>query len=346
VKGLRRAFLPLIVLLSAAPALATTIVIAKPTSASAEQTETLSRLHGELLSLGLGVAIVERPAAGDPREADLRGRLEGLAAEHRAEAVIDLGSDQARATVTIWVFDRQTRRSETFQVALDPSAENPAERLAIRSIEVLRSTLLEIDLAARGQRVTTPAREPPAAVAQIEVRPPARDADRVSVEAGVSVLTSFDGVGPALLPTARVGWAAGTWLVLQGAVAGLGSNPTVTAVAGSARVAQQYGVLGGCVCAPSKGAIRPYAALAAGVLRTSLDGQASAPEVAHFVARWSFLVDASVGARLNLAGRYHLTLAAHVHVAEPYIAIHIVDTLVATTGRPNFLFSLAVGAWL
>ena len=44
----------------------------------------------------------------------------------------------------------------------------------------------------------------------------------------------------------------------------------------------------------------------------------------------------ALGARLSLPGRYHLTLAAHVQVAEPYIAIHFVDTLVATSGRPNF----------
>ena len=43
---------------------------------------------------------------------------------------------------------------------------------------------------------------------------------------------------------------------------------------------------------------------------------------------------------------YHLTLAAHVQVAEPYIAIHVVDTLVATSGRPNVLLSLTLGAWL
>jgi hypothetical protein len=41
-----------------------------------------------------------------------------------------------------------------------------------------------------------------------------------------------------------------------------------------------------------------------------------------------------------------VTLAAHVQVAEPYIAIHVVDTLVATSGRPNVLLSLTLGAWL
>ena len=82
------------------------------------------------------------------------------------------------------------------------------------------------------------------------------------------------------------------------------------------------------------------------MLRTAIDGQAEAPATAHFVERWSFLLDGSLGARMRLPGRYYLTLAAHVQVAEPYVAIHIADTVVATTGYPNLLFSLTVGAWL
>jgi hypothetical protein len=126
----------------------------------------------------------------------------------------------------------------------------------------------------------------------------------------------------------------------------MGSRPAVTAAAGSARVAQQYGTFGACICAPAAQPIGLALALAAGVLRTAVDGQADAPERAHAIARWSLLLDASVGARLRLPDRYYLTLAAHVQVAQPYVAIHFVDTLVATTGRPNLLVTVTAGAWL
>ena len=43
---------------------------------------------------------------------------------------------------------------------------------------------------------------------------------------------------------------------------------------------------------------------------------------------------------------YHVTFAAHVQLAEPYVAIHVLDTVVATTGRPNLLLTLTLGAWL
>src|SRR5205085_12124921 len=120
--------------------------------------------------------------------------------------------------------------------------------------------------------------------------------------------------------------------------------------AGTAHVAQQFGLLGISSGAPSTQRIRPgvqtYLALAAGVLRTAIDGDADAPAEGHAVDRWSFLVDGSAGARVRLTDRTFFTLAVHVQVAEPYVAIHIADTLVATTGRPNLLLTLTAGAWL
>jgi hypothetical protein len=58
------------------------------------------------------------------------------------------------------------------------------------------------------------------------------------------------------------------------------------------------------------------------------------------------LIDVSVGAGLRLRGRSYVTLAAHAQVAEPYVAIHIVDKVGATSGRPNLLLTLTLGAWL
>jgi hypothetical protein len=337
----------LFALLGAARAQAATIVIVRPDGASPELTETVSRLHGELLSLGLAVAFAER--AGPPaRPTDPRARLQPIADTRDADAVIELGGELNAATVDIYVLDRRTRRSEVSRVALESAAGDSPARLAIRTIEVLRSHLVEIDLAAR-------ARPDPidvhAAAAAVSATPsPAAPAERVGLEAGAAVLTGVDGVGPALLPTVRVGWATRSGLVLHAALAGFGSRPTLTAPAGSARVAQQFGLLGISTGGPSgksiRPFIRPYVALAAGVLRTAIDGEASAPAEAHFVDRWSLLLDGSVGARVGVPGRTFVTLAAHVQVATPHVAVHIADSLVATIGNPNVLLTLTVGAWL
>jgi hypothetical protein len=334
--------LPIVMLALAAAALAAgraqaaTVVVVRPAGAAAELTETVSRLHGELLSLGLEVVFTDRGDATPPPTAD---------------AVLDIVGDGTPAAVDISVFDRRRGTSEMSRVALEPGAPNAPGRLAIRAVEVLRSRLAEIDLSARDLRSRDPrapaaVAPPPAVVAPAEAAPPGRVAPRFGFEAGAAVLTSLDGVGPALLPIARFGWTASPRLVLQATAAGLGSRPAVTTPAGSARVAQHYGMVGACFCAPAVQPIGPFATLAAGVLRTAVDGQADAPERAHLVARWSLLVEASVGARVRLPGRYFLATAAHVQLAEPYIAIHFIDTLVATSGRPNLLVSLTAGAWL
>lgn len=157
---------------------------------------------------------------------------------------------------------------------------------------------------------------------------------------------SLDGVGPAVLPILRVDWAARSWLVAQATLAGLGSRPTVTTTVGSARVAQQYGALGGCYRFRPDQRLRPFFALAAGVLHTSVEGQPGLGAETHAVDQWSFLLDGSLGAGVRLYRRYYLTLAAHVQMAEPYVAIHFVDAVVATSGRPNLLLTLTLGAWL
>ena len=79
---------------------------------------------------------------------------------------------------------------------------------------------------------------------------------------------------------------------------------------------------------------------------TTADGEADAPLQGHAVAQWSFLLEASAGLRLRLAQRTHLTLAAHVQIAEPYVDIRVGDAGAGTAGRPNLLLTLALGEWL
>jgi len=343
--------LPLVLSLASsllvARAEAAKVVIVRPAGTSPELKETVSRLHGEVLSLGLEVAIVE---AGPPGGTPLDSRAD-------TDAIIEVIGDGTPSAVEIRVFERGpqgSRRAVVSRVALEPDADNAPARLAIRAVEALRSSLVESALDAKGQRPATPVAEAPLpAVTQSPQREPAGPTETVDLQAGPVLLTSLDGVGPALMPVVEVGWNAQaimpslmpSWLALHAALAGFGSRPSVETATGSARVAQQYAVVGVRGCLGTR-ALQPCGALAAGVLRTAIDGQAAVPEDAHSIERWSFLLDASLGARLRVTGRYHLTLAAHVQVAEPYVAIHFVDTLVATSGRPNLLLSLTLGAWL
>jgi hypothetical protein len=324
---------------------AATVAIVSPSSPSAEVTEALTLLRGELLSVGLEVTIAERPTAHDREGSDSRRWLEDLAAGG-ASAVIDAVEDDARVAVDVWVAKTHPQRFEVTRVAVEPDTPKPSEMLALRAVEALRAGLLQIDWAARKRRYEPIAKPPMATVPKSQVHEPASPREHVGLEVGAAAIMSLDGLGPAVLPTVRVGWAARPWLVIQASAAGMGSRSRVAATAGDARVAQQYAVLGGCYRLRSSQRLWPFFGLAAGALRTWVEGQDGWGTGGHTAERWSGLIDGSLGAGFRLYGRSYVTLAAHVQVAEPYVAIHIVDTVGATSGRPNLLLTLTVGAWL
>jgi hypothetical protein len=325
------------------PLHAATVAIVRPPSPSSDVTEALSRIHGELLSVGLEVMLTDSPASREQGES--RAWVAQVAAAGGARAVIDIIGNDALVAVDVWIVKMPPGRFEVTRIAAEPDTANPSERLALRTIEALRASLLEIDLAARqarGEFLPKPAAPTVAASA----RAPANERERFAFEIGAAGLMSLDGVGPAILPTVRAGWAARSWLIVQASLTGAGTRPTVTTTAGSASVAQQYGILGTCFRFGSDRRLWPFFGLAAGVLHTSVVGQPGLGMEGHGVDRWSFLLDARVGTGLHLYPHYYMTFAVHVQVADPYVAIHFADAVGATTGRPNLLLTLTVGAWL
>ena len=346
VDRLRTIILSSLLLFWASPARAVTVAIVRPLDASPVMTETLVRLHGELLSVGLEPEIIDSPADGGLGTADSRGWLEASAAERGVDAVVVVVGDAAPVAVEVWVIDKATRRYEISRVPFEPNTESPSERLALRAIEVLRSSFLNIDLATSERRSESIAKPPTAMLPLAEVKTPASYPEHFGLEVGVVAVASLDGVGPAILPIARFDWEVRSWLMVQAALAGLGTRATVAETAGSARVAQEFGVLGGCYRFRSDRRLWPFLALSAGVLRTSVEGQAEWPNQGHSTEQWSFLFDGSIGAGLRLHDRFYLTVAAHAQMAEPYVAIHFVDAVVATSARPNLLLTLTLGAWL
>jgi hypothetical protein len=310
---------------------ASTVAIVRPTRSTPVWNETVSRLHGELLSVGAEVQMVD----GAARSTDARAWFLELAAQHGLDAIIDIVGDAAPVAVEVWVKGKGPGQFEVSHVDLDPGSENASERSAIRALEVLRSIFLEIDLASRARRAQPVASPPPA--------PPS---ERLDLELGAATLTGVDGVGLAFSPMARVGWALRPWIALQVMLAGLGTRPTVSSAEGRARVGQDFGVLGACLRWRAGQRVQPVAALSMGWLHTSVSASADPPRVGHSDQRWGLLWDGSVGAAFRIHGRAYATVAAHVQWAEPSVTIHFVDKTVATTGRPNLMLSLTLGAWL
>jgi hypothetical protein len=295
-------------------------------------------MRGELLSLGFDVMTVERSRSLEQDPSAARGWLERLIAERGVDAVLDV----APSGVEVWIVEPAPGRYDVTRVPLDRESDNASERLAIRSIEVLRSGLLEAGLTERrAVPAPSPAREVPSPPPEPRPAEPAR----VGLELGAAALASLDGVGPAVLPLLRLDWQVRRWL-LRATFAGFGTRPTLLRSAGSAQVAQQYGLVGASYQLAVLGPFTPSVGLAMGFLRTSVEGHAVAPQRGHPAEKWSFLVDGSLGTTFELTRRFYLTAAMHVQVAEPYVAIRFVDDAVASSGRPNLLLSGSLGGWL
>jgi hypothetical protein len=344
----------------ASHAYAATVAILSTAAPSREVSEAIYRLRGELSSLKLDVLLLRRPGSAELGGVDTRAWLEGTAEASGIDAALEVIGETTPEAVDVWIFQRAPRRSQVARVELEANTPNRAGALAIRSVEVLRSYILETDLAGKRR----PHGQDEAGQSSAERRPvetsrasaaSSRSADsdvavsssgRAELELGAGILTGLDGVGPALLPVLRPGWRARSWLVVQATLSGLGTQPRLRASAGTVRLAQQYGALGLCYCPTTGEALTPYVALAAGVSRTSLYGEADSPARGHSLHQWALLLDAGVGARLRLPGRFYSTFTGHVQAVEPHVAIHVVDEQIASTGRPNLLANLLVGAWL
>jgi hypothetical protein len=330
----------------ATPARAASVLIVRPVNGPPVMIETLVRLKGELTSAGFETEIVDGPS-GAGATGDSRAGLEQLAAQRGADAVVAIVGNLSPDSVEVWVIDKVTGKSVVRRVPFEPAAPRASGTLAIRAIELLRSSFLEIDLAAHDRRTATAAAPPAAVVHFVEVDRLARHPERFGVEVGGAATMSLDGVGPAVLPLVRFDWSPRAWLVAQAALAGLGTRPTVAGAAGSAQIAQSFGLLGASLRFRSRERLRPFVALAAGALRTSVEGRTSTPNSQGQTAgQWSFLIDLGAGAELSVPDRFYLSLAAHAQLAEPYVAVRFLDTVVATSARPNLMLILTVGAWL
>lgn len=327
---------------------AASVAILRPTSNAPAVKEALFRLKGELLAVGLAVSVADRPRGLESSSEAFREWFERVATEQGFDAVIDLFGGGAPLEVDIWLWERSPRRLRATRVAVDSSTENAAATLAIRSIEVLRSSLIAFDLrgtaeaeAGAAAPVTPPPAEP--------VKPVSTEREggaRLGLSAGATALTSLNGVGFAILPVARLDWALHPRFALQASAAGFGTRPRIETDAGSVAVAQQFALLGVCACATSSARLQAVAAFSVGALHTALEGRANTPNVGRDVDQWAFLAEASVGAQLRLFGSSYLMLGSHLQFAQPYVAVHSLDTVVATAGRPNLRFTLTAGAWL
>lgn len=199
--------------------------------------EASTRLRAELAGAGFDVIEVDR-APGDSRTL-----VEGSGDRKGSIATVAIERAGAGATADVWISDRVSGKTvvRRLRVGGGPRA---ATVLAIRALELLRASLLEVVLpapAAKKQPETAPSDVVKWVEPTLPEAAPERELfDGVTLGVGVQALHGLQGIGLAIGPTLRAihGIASHGFgrLVLAGPL----GSPTLSEPEGSAEVGQEF----------------------------------------------------------------------------------------------------------
>lgn len=354
-----------LVFLSSRSVEAQTVGLVRPAAADRILTETATRLHGELAAVGFEVKWLSEPATGAESEQGIQpwiGAFRGVP----LDAVLSLVEDAEVAVVNVWTLDAE-QQVHLVRVAQSGATVDVPSQLAIHAVEVVRSELLDLGLISPQESPSSEPDLPPTKTSPVAPPQPAptaaafqttdeAPADRsqgavgesigFGAAAGLTATSSLAGVGPAVMPLVRLDLTVLPTLTIGIWAAGLGTTPTVAADGSSARVTQTSAMLGARYRFGVGQSLRPFIGVGGGALATVVAGRAEAPHVSNETREMSLLMEASSGAELGFFQHGYVSLSGHVQVAEPSVAIHILDNVVATTGSPNVGINLCVGVWL
>jgi hypothetical protein len=302
--------------------------------------EAIHRIRGELVAEGFDVSEVDASPEPPPGE----GTMDGSG----TLATIDLSVDRGTHVAELRVVDHLTNKIVIRRTLVeDADTPHTAEVLAVRAVELLRASLLELLLAADRPSSKTSASGDALRASQWAAQGLAAEREsNWGIEIGACVIADFGGIPPAVLGVARVRRSLIGPFSVRVNVAGLGTQPRVEASAGSARVTEDVGLLE-VLATPWPGAVfHPVASLGAGTLYASVDGQPNPPNVGRQSARWALAVDGGAGVETRIGRHFALSLEAHALFAQPSPVVEFLGAHVARAGEPSVLGSLSVMGWL
>lgn len=331
-----RAAIAAAVLLIAPVALAvepSRIAIVEPAHPDAMVREAATRLQAELTAAGFAVMLVEAAPGADPRAS-----VESAAAGASPVATVAIIRTERGATADVWVADHVTNKTLVRRVDTGATADsNLPAALAIRAVELLRASLLEVtDRHVTSQpspaipsdvaRWTAVSSEPPPP----PPLPPARALfERFSFEVGFAALYGLGDTGGRLAPTLRVAYGASN---------GLAGRLTVTGPTAFDQLAMLEVVYG---FDRSWRTLTPVVSLGAGFTHTYMK-ESGGPEDRQLRTRaWSAVMGGSLGIGARASDRAAFVFDTHLLCAIP-TAGAVVDT-VPVAGKPQALAIVSLG---
>lgn len=321
-----------------------TVTLVVPQSPDPVMAEVLVRVEGELRAAGFDVSVMRQAPEESPKDA-----LANAARELSPIALVGVfGTSQTG--IDLWVLDRIKQRTVRRAIRNADLGSRNSEVLAVRTAEQLSASLNELDIGPAPPPTppeSKPAPVPPAAARQV-ASPPVTPEKRgtVGLEVGPAVVFSFEGIGPAILPFARLSISPLPALDLRLSGAGLGTRPQITSELGTARFAQSFFILDATYGLQASTRLRAYAALGGGAYHARVFGSSATELPSKDSSAWAVALEAGAGFSYRLARSIELVTELDALLLSPYAVVRFADQERAKTGRPAVLLATAVRGWL
>jgi hypothetical protein len=338
----------------AAPSL---VVVVRPAEPGAVITEVLTRVRGELVASGFQVALVDHVPGAEPAN-----EMKSIAAKFRPLAIFGIFEQPDGGAADVWIVDLMAGKTIVQRVQVGTRDGSPnkdgSSVQAVRAVDLLRASLLELVV----ERSTLP---PPAA----QAAPPApvqreTSADagqgacpgcaepgafgarsgQVGLEAGAAVLHSFEGIGPSFSPILRTSYQPASRLALRVSAAGFGTEPSLDAPEGRARIAQQFAMFELLPIFFADRALRPVLSIGVGAYNLRAEGSAGPPYAPTTQSLLGAVFDAGIGGHFSVSRHFGLSIEVHALFTSSYPMVRIAQSDVGRAGRPSILSSLTLVA--
>jgi hypothetical protein len=312
------------------------VAIVRPADAVA--IEAVTRIQGELTSVGFVVTVLVRSGQPDPRR-----EVETAAREQGADAALSIVDTAEEHTADVWIADRLTGKTVVKHLEVTGKDARASAALAVQVVELLRGSLLDLLFRRSGAGVPDPPHRPEVTK---WVRGLADETTAFGLEVGPAVLHSFAGIGPALMANVRVGYRVDASWVGRVSIALPVTRPRVATELGNATVGQGLSLVELVRVFRLGALVRPTISAGLGAYRVDVGGSGLGQYVGRNEGFWGAAADLGLGAALHLSPHVGVSAEAHGTLMFPYPAIQLANTEVGRVGRPALFAGMGLVTWL
>ena len=352
----------------------TVITVVRPPVTSALMIEAIARLSAELRAAGFTVRTID--ASGR----DGRAEVERVAGSFATIAIV---TTELGAVADVWVADRLTGKTTVRRVdVIDPALPTAASDLAVRSVELLRASLLELHEPSQRRadlpeeiarfaaappiptRPLPPPAAPPASPVAASPEAPPRPAPALpaprspeprssalaaparSLGAGVEVAAALllsPEAGASFRPLLRVALDFPAGFSVRLAAAIPFDTTTLVASNGTVAIRQTLVTLDAAYAfGPARWRFRPVGSIGGGFYALRVDGDAVKPYVGEHHDAAAGFAAAGLGVRAGVTDRLKVLADVQTIVLFPEQIVTATGATLAHLGRPLFLPSLGL----